>query len=140
MSRVLTGAFFFLFTVLSADVSAQQRIVVAPFSGPQGARVHAQVVENLLENGVQLIDWSEVEALTGRSRLTESDYSEVGRSLNVAAFVTGRVSRRRRSWTLRMSVRDGSTSERLGSGSVTGRNVSALRRAARTRAYERISS
>ena len=69
MSRVLTGAFFFLFTVLSADVSAQQRIVVAPFSGPQGARVHAQVVENLLENGVQLIDWSEVEALTGRSSI-----------------------------------------------------------------------
>ncbi|MEM7604974.1 MAG: hypothetical protein AAF411_06415 [Myxococcota bacterium] len=119
--------------------ASAQRVAVAPFSGPQSSRVQEEVIAGLSEGGMTVVSWDEVAAQAGRDRLLESDYATVASALSIDAFIRGRVSRARRRWNVRLSLRDGVSPDRIGSATISGRSVSALRRACRSTAYERVA-
>ncbi len=113
-----------------AQPSAAQRVVVQQFSGPRGSTSRAALVRNLEENGVVVVSDAEVrearERLSLGTRLRGEQYVELARELNVAAFIDGRVSRRRRSWALTVRVRNAADGEEIGSESWGGRTAASL--------------
>lgn len=141
---------FFAFLMLAATsltsvgvrAQANPRIAVGRFSGPQGSAVRSALVSDLEENGVEVVEWSEVVAAareeTGSSRLrNDSDYVPVATALRLNAFITGSVRRARRSWGLRVVVRNGADGMRLGTERWSGRTVASLR-SIRNSGYRRL--
>ena len=118
------------------------RVAVERFAGPQGGSIRGVVVRDLESHGIEVIDQSEVNSaareLVGRINLRDDDYAVVAQRLNIKAFVDGRISRERRRWSVRVTVRNGADGLRLGTASWGSRTVGALRGASR-RAYERIA-
>jgi len=112
-------------------VDAQARVVVQRFGGPQGARLRAALINDLEENGIEVVDNREVQRVAreavGRSNLRSDDFPTVAAQLGVSAFLSGRVRRRGRRFTLTVSVRNAADGSRLGSASWGGRNVGSLR-------------
>ncbi|HJK93674.1 MAG TPA: hypothetical protein RMH85_09390 [Polyangiaceae bacterium LLY-WYZ-15_(1-7)] len=108
-----------------------QRVAVGRFGGPQSARIRALLIQNLEENGLEVVDVDEVVAVAERlldgGRIQEDDYPVIARELQIAAFLDGRVRRARRRWTLRVTVRNGADGLRLGGRSWGGRTIRSLR-------------
>lgn len=110
-----------------------KRVVVEPFGGPQGGGLRTLLVRNLSEQpGIELVPRDEMER-TARDlgfnprRMREEQYAAVAQELNVAAFIDGRVMRRRRRWALTVRVRNGADGTRIASEGWGGRTVGALR-------------
>src|SRR5690606_21005870 len=94
----------------AAQPGAAQRVVVESFGGPRGGTTRASLIRSLEENGIVVVPNREVAAARadlgiGR-RMSGEDYVELGRALDVSAFIDGRVSRQRRRWSLRVTVRN----------------------------------
>ncbi|MBX3249141.1 MAG: hypothetical protein KF901_18325 [Myxococcales bacterium] len=94
------------------------------------------LVESLRENGVIVIDDAEVRRAAmetlGRSTVRDDDYPRVAQALDVVAFVSGRVSRARRQWSLRVVVHNAADGMRIGVAGWSGRTVASLRAVRRT--------
>lgn len=132
---VLPGLVLWAAACLTAPAGAgaqARRVVVEQFGGPQGARLRASLIASLLEqDGIDVVGSEEVEAaaaelgLGGRT-FRQDDYPAVAQRLNASAFIRGRVLRRRRAWSLTVSVRSGSDGSVLGTETWSGRTVNAL--------------
>ncbi len=115
----------------AAPAEAQaSRVVVQSFSGSGGAGLRRRLIENLEENGVQIVPEDEVRAAReelgfGRS-LEDEQYVELARALRAAAFVDGRVHRERRRYRLQVRVRNAADGEILGGATWSGRRASSL--------------
>ncbi len=143
LAGFLPGTTWVFLALLSLPAVAQgQRVAVQRFGGPQGSSIRNAVVRSLENNGVEVIPQSEVNAaareLVGRTSLRDDDYGAVAQQLNIKAFVSGRISRARRRWTVRLTVRNGADGLTLGTASWGGRTVGSARSGSR-RAYQRIS-
>lgn len=90
------------------------RVVVLGFSGPQAGRAKSLLVDDLKKNNVQVVSESEyksaLRALSISGSPGDGDWAKIAERLKASAFISGRVSRQRRSWRLSVSVRgtDGS--------------------------------
>ena len=118
-------------TLLPAAAAAQgQRVAVEGFRGPRASRVRSLLVANLEQNGYTVVGERELERaqreLGVGSRPSEDEYVQLGRELNVAAFVSGTVSRARRSWRLTVRVRNAADGQVLGSEGWGGRTTGAM--------------
>lgn len=145
MIRLVTSSLLLSLVVAAWPGPAQAQapqVAVDRIRGPQGARLRTLLVRNLEENGLVVVDRALVEeaavAATGRRRLRDDDYPIVARELNIKAFIEGRVARARRSWTLRLTVRNGADGMNLGTVRWTGRTLGALRSVGRN-GYRRLS-
>lgn len=120
-----------------------KRVVVERFSGPNGASIRRLVVKNLSEQAsLQLVSEDDMSAKAEElgfnpRRMREDEYAALAQELNVAAFVDGRVVRRRRRWGLVVRVRNGADGTRIATESWGGRSVNALG-AVRRNAYARL--
>ncbi len=125
------------------EASAQTRVVVENFHGPQSGRVRGYVVQALSNEGsIEIVPRAEVEAAAAElglraNRLREDDYPQIAQQLNVTAFVKGRVSRRRRRWSAVVTVINGADGATLGRERWGGRTVSSLG-AIRRNGYRRL--
>ncbi len=119
------------FALSASSVAVAQRVVVERFGGPQSARLRALLTQSLEENGLEVVPEVELrEALRElelRAPHDAEQYVALARALRVAAFLDGRVGRARRTWTLRVTVRNGSDGAQLGASVWSGRNLAALR-------------
>ncbi|MCB9636061.1 MAG: hypothetical protein H6721_28450 [Sandaracinus sp.] len=120
----------------ATSLASAQRVVVERFGGAQSARLRGLLIQSLEENGVEIVPEDEYRAALREAGLRtpreEDHFVALARLLRVSAFVDGRVSRVRRQWTLRVTVRNGADGTRLGASSWTGRNLAALRGVRRT--------
>ncbi|MFK7990906.1 MAG: hypothetical protein AB8I08_33105 [Sandaracinaceae bacterium] len=144
-SNALLGLGLVAFGVLAglpSMAAAQQRVVVERIRGPRGSAVRSALVRDLERNGVTVIESSEARAQRrelgfGRS-LDAEQYVELARALNAAAIISGRVSRRRRRWSVRIRVRNGGSGEELGNEAWGGRTRASLSGVGRS-GYQRLS-
>ncbi|HEX3697120.1 MAG TPA: hypothetical protein VH374_17215 [Polyangia bacterium] len=104
-----------------------QRVAIDSFRGPQGAVVQDAVESALLRQYYLVPDAQVLEAArkSGVRLRSDEDFAEVGRSLNVAAFVTATV-RRNKNWRVEMIVRNGETGEAVARYDVTNRRLDGL--------------
>lgn len=118
----------------SAPVEAQpqpaQRVIVERFRGPRGSAMRRALVRDLEDNGVFVIDESEVRDASRRlgigRRPTDAEYVDLARELNAVAILEGRVRRRRRRWIGSVRVRNGADGVELGTESWGGRTAASL--------------
>ncbi|MEA2696373.1 MAG: hypothetical protein QOI66_644 [Myxococcales bacterium] len=111
----------------AAEADPAQRVAIDSFRGPQGAMLQ-DAVESALLRRYYLIPDAQVTAAARRSGVrlrSDEDFAEVGRSLNVAAFVTATV-RRNKNWRIEMVVRNGETGEAVAHYDVTDRRLEGL--------------
>jgi hypothetical protein len=132
-----------LATLAPLPAHAETKVAVLRFAGPQAARLRTGFVANLEQQaGIVLVDQDEItrtqNAMGLRRLRRDRDYARVGAEVGVAAFVEGRVSRRRRRWSLIVRVRSGQDGSLLGTATWGGRNPGALS-AVRRNGYERIA-
>lgn len=130
----LKGLLVILSVLCATPVLAQTggtRVAVERFRGPQSGGVRNALVQNLQNNGVEVVPLDAVRdkarELYGRTRLSEDDYPEVAQALGLTAFIDGRVSRQRRRWGLRVRVRNAADGMILGTARWGGRTVGSLR-------------
>ncbi len=115
-----------------------KRVVVEDFRGPAAGRVRSQLVAGLQNRDeIEVVSRAEVsraarELRIRRRNYTEDDYVQLARELNVAAFIDGRTSRRRRRWAVTLRVRSGADGMVLGSESWGGRTIGSLNAVRRT--------
>jgi hypothetical protein len=104
-----------------------QRVAIDSFRGPQGAVVQDAVESALLRQYYLVPDAQVLEAArkSGVRLRSDEDFAEVGRSLNVAAFVTATV-KRNKNWRVEMVVRNGETGEAVARYDVTNRRLDGL--------------
>ena len=104
-----------------------QRVAIDSFRGPQGSVVQDAVESALLRRYFLVPDEEVLEAArrSGVRLRSSEDFAEVGRSLNVAAFVTATV-KRNRNWRVEMVVRDGETGEAVARYDVTDRHLTGV--------------
>jgi len=129
------GLLVFIPLLLASPVLAQApggtRVAVERFRGPQSGALRNALVQNLQDNGVDVIPLDDVRdkarELFGRTRMRDDDYPEVAQALGLTAFIDGRVSRQRRRWGLRVRVRNGADGMVLGTARWGGRTVGSLR-------------
>ena len=110
-----------------ADGELAQRVAIDSFRGPQGAVVQDAVESALLRRYFLVPDAQVTEAArkSGVRLRSDEDFAEVGKSLNVAAFVTATV-KRNKNWRVEMVVRDGETGEAVARYDVTDRRLEGL--------------
>jgi len=126
-----------------ATADAQQRVIVEAFSGPRGATLRNSFVQDLRQNGIEVIENSEVSAAASQlgiraRRLNETSCAQVAEEVNAAACISGRVNRARRRWSVAVRIRNGADGASLGSRSWGGRTAAALGAIGRS-GYSRIS-
>lgn len=129
------GLLAILALLLSSPALAQApggtRVAVERFRGPQSGGIRNALIQDLQDNGVDVVSMDEVSEkareLFGRTRLQDDDYPQVAQALGLTAFVDGRVSRQRRRWGLRVRVRNAADGMILGTARWGGRTVGSLR-------------
>lgn len=110
----------------------KKRVAIQDFTGPRSAGLRSNLAANLRsQSRIAVVDKNEVVRVArkfniNRRVLKRDEYVQVARELRIAAFMTGRVRRARRSWTLTVTVRNGVNGAVLGSASWSGRTVKAL--------------
>jgi len=113
-----------------AEAQGDRRVVVQRFRGARGASVRRRLIENLEDNGVTVVPEAEVRRARrqlGFGRSIEGEqYVALARELDVVAFIDGRVTRRRRRWSLRVRVRNALDGAELGGARWGGRSAMAL--------------
>lgn len=122
--------------VSSAPVATpleRRRVVVAEVSGPPAAsgRVTRAVVSALQSRPgeIELLERSTFDSEASRQGAdldSPSGLTQVAAETGVAAYVTGRVTRRGRTWQVELEVRDGRSGASVGSARFSGRNPTAL--------------
>jgi hypothetical protein len=125
----------------AASASAQPRVATLRFLGPQGGRLHGNLVQNLAESGaVELVPERELERAqrSNRRLRNESSYAALASAVDASFVVEGRVSRLRRGWSLTVRVRDAEGAI-VGSESWGGRTVGSLS-AVRRNGYDRLGA
>lgn len=113
-----------------AQGGGERRVVVERFRGPRASRLRAMLITNLEDAGWTVIPEDEVRAAERsvgvRGRPSDDDYVQMARELRAVAFLSGSVSRARRSWRLVVRVRNGADGQSLGSEGWGGRTTSAM--------------
>lgn len=114
------GIFLWLgFNPLATTTFAQdtKRVVVLEFEGPGASGVRKHVVAALQKRSeVELVGKSDAESAAdelGVSFTAAGDFRDVGKRLQIAAFVGGTVEKRGRQWRATVWVRDGTTGDQL---------------------------
>lgn len=113
-----------------AHAQAGQRVVVERFRGPRASHLREMLVEDLEGAGYTIVGEDELDRAArdldvGRSP-SDEDYVALARQLRASAFVSGTVSRARRSWRLSVRVRNGADGAILGSEGWGGRTQGAM--------------
>lgn len=111
----------------------RRRVVVGEVEGPPSAasRARAALVETLESRPreVELLGYDAFESTArelGVDLVSDQGVARVSAEMGVAAYVTGRVTRRGRRWSARFEVRDGTTGRVVGSADLDGNNPSLL--------------
>ena len=113
-------------TLVSPMVTAQERVAVLGFSGPEAPAARAAVIRAVRQeyDVVDLPEWmSAVVELNARGT-SPRNLQRVAESLGIKAIVTGGVRRVRRQFRLNVVVRDGATGEVIGRGGRVMRSAS----------------
>lgn len=148
-ARAWTLAVLFLAavsTLLPAAPAVAQspgRVAVLRVRGPRGGRARSLLVSSLEEAGYEIVSDRDIDDARRRLGIgddpSEEEWVRLAADLRVRAFVSGRVTRARRSWRLTVSVRNGFDGAELGDESWGGRTTSAMDGVGRNGA-ERLSS
>jgi hypothetical protein len=114
-------------TTVAASETANQRVVLREFRGPQAARVKDAIEGALLMRYSLVPDTIVTEAArrSGGRLLTDQDFAAVARSLNVQAFVSATV-HKQQDWRIEMVVRKGDTGKAVARYDWSGRRIDAL--------------
>ncbi|MCA9603309.1 MAG: hypothetical protein KC417_14855 [Myxococcales bacterium] len=105
----------------SATVAwAQPRVTVNEFSGPSSAPVRNQVVRALINESVVVVPSSDVE------KVGSSDPTTISAQLELNAFIDGKVTKRGRRFSARISVVEGATGKTVRSMTFSARNAKSL--------------
>ena len=110
----------------ASDVT--RRVAIDAFRGPQGA-VLQDAVESALLREYHLVPGAVVNEAARRSGVhmrSDEDFAEMGRSLNVAAFVSATTVKRNKKWRVEMVVRNGETGEAVARYDLTERRIEML--------------
>ncbi|UJR79560.1 hypothetical protein [Sandaracinus amylolyticus] len=118
-------------SVASAQAAEEsRRIVVERFRGPRASRLRSALVANLEDAGWIVIDetlvWRTTRELGMAQPETREDYVRLAAALDARAFVSGTVSRSRRTWRLVVRVRNAANGEHVASEGWSGRTTSAM--------------
>jgi hypothetical protein len=100
-----------LLAVFGGEAWARKRVAVAPFSGPKADAIH-DAVEALVESDNTLISASayrRARAKVPGRRLNDAAVARIAADLQIDALIEGVVERRRGSYSLLVTVRDGQT-------------------------------
>lgn len=143
--RLVQGALLALCLSLLCDRAlADTRVVVRSFSGPAGADARRSVVRELgRQRGIKIISNEEVDR-AARRRSVRPDgpigRREVGRDLEVAAWVEGSVRRRAGKLELSVVVRGGDGNEELASFTAKRKKAKQLDAAIHTGMWRKLGS
>ncbi len=104
-------------SLLTASVRADTRVVVRSFKGPGAQQVRRAVVQELTRHGVEIVSNPKVDRAAKRRRVRPDGplgRKEVGRELEISAWIEGRVRRRAGKLEATVTVRDGSHDAEVG--------------------------
>jgi hypothetical protein len=134
------SAFPDMASVVSAQRGEPARLVVRDFEGPRASRVRSQAVRALSRRRAQVRlvrsrELSRAERSLGLDLERDADLLEAARTLELAGFVEGRVSREGRSWRAHIQLRSGSHAAVVAETTVTARSPRQLDARVRTRLW-----
>jgi hypothetical protein len=128
----LTFALLILISIvlvfLAGAQAAPARLAIADFRGPHAGRIQGAAESGLMARYHVVPDFSVRRAArqNGVDLESDSDFGVVGRSLEVAGFVSAQVLPKRASWRVRLEVRRGDTGAPLGSFVLADRRLDGL--------------
>lgn len=141
MVRVALRIALVMATLLcAAQAAAQARVVVLDFDGPRAARLRAQVVGALSDEGVELIAKDEAAAIAGEQGAdlsTAAGRQSVARELRISAYVEGTAEKKGSRVTLTVHVYNGRDGEQLGEFDLKG-NARQVRKRVQRNLWDRI--
>ncbi len=113
-------------TLVSPRISAQERVAVLGFSGPEAPAARAAVIRAVRQeyDVVDLPEWMRAVVELNARGSSPRNLQRVAESLGVRAIVTGGVRRVRRQFRVNVVVRDGATGEVIGRGGRAMRSAS----------------
>lgn len=91
-------------------------VMVRPFEGPRAKTIRDRFVRALTKAGVSLVPADSAKKKLGGA---PGPYVEVAKANGVEAFVLGKISMNKKSWTLSLEVRSGATGAVAGSEQIT---------------------
>jgi hypothetical protein len=115
--------------------------VVGDFTGRGAARIRNQLVRALARSDLELVARSDLDAEASRQGVDLGEpegMSAAAGALGIRALIDGAVSRRGRSWTLRVTVYDAATGEEVADETFRGRTSGRLARTVRAQGRERL--
>jgi hypothetical protein len=124
-------------------VAAAPRVAIEGFRGPQAGRVQGAVETGLLGRYYVVPDFSVEEAArtSGVELLVDDEFAQVGKALDVRAFLSAEIARHRKSgWQVRLLVRRGDTGAPIGRILVTDRRLDRLERELSRRTFRRLET
>jgi hypothetical protein len=119
--RVLCFAAVWLFA--QGALAQQPRVVVLEFDGPVAKRVRASVVKVLMKQDVELVasdDALDKAGSLGADLGSAAGRAAVARELEIAAFVTGEVTKKGRRFVATLTVYQGDGGDSVGEASISG--------------------
>jgi len=126
-------------SVASAQSDPYNRIAIEEFEGRGVNPIRAQVIAVLDRKGYDLVGARDIEDASrdlGVRMAYDADYADVARRLQVAAFVSGRLFKDGRNWTIEILVRNGADGRELDRFSFKARRTGALSGIVKTRFWD----
>jgi hypothetical protein len=107
-----------------------QRVAIEGFRGPQAQRIQGAVETGLVGKYYVVPDFSveEVARRKGVGLVLEKEFAEVGKALDVRAFVSAQIQQKKAGWQVRLLVRRGDTGAPVGKILVADRRLDRLER------------
>jgi hypothetical protein len=123
--------------------AAAPRVAIEGFRGPQAERIQGAVENGLLGRYYVVPDFSVEEAAraSGVQLLVDREFAQVGKALDVRAFVSAEIARHRQlGWQVRLLVRRGDTGAPIGRILVADRRLDRLERELSHRTSRRLEA
>ena len=107
-----------------------QRVAIEGFRGPQAQRIQGAVETGLVGKYYVVPDFSveEVARRKGVGLVLDNEFAEVGKALDVRAFVSAQIQQKKAGWQVRLLVRRGDTGAPVGKILVADRRLDRLER------------
>jgi hypothetical protein len=149
-SSIISAVFSLVALALPAGASANgvvptpdgvQRVAIEGFRGPQAQRIQGAVETGLVGKYYVVPDFSveEVARRKGVGLVLDNEFAEVGKALDVRAFVSAQI-QKRDGWQVRLLVRRGDTGAPVGKILVADRRLDRLERQLSQKTTRRIEA
>jgi hypothetical protein len=125
----------------TSGTDSVQRVAIEGFRGPQAQRIQGAVETGLVGKYYVVPDFSvsEVAKRKGVGLLLDDEFAEVGKALDVRAFVSAQI-QKRDGWQVRLLVRRGDTGAPVGKILIADRRLDRLERQLTQRTPRRIEA